>query len=61
MVPKRHIQKLTCQNPATDTTYEGAFGVTNKDTANAINIDTPHVIMSMTIPMTSFAIMQLGS
>jgi CubicO group peptidase (beta-lactamase class C family) len=45
---------------ATDTTYEGAFGVTNKDMANAINIDTPHAIMSMRKPITSFAIMQLG-
>lgn len=44
---------------ATDTIYEGAFGVTNTDTGNAINIDTPHAIMSMTKPITSFAIMQL--
>jgi hypothetical protein len=44
---------------ATDTIYEGAFGVTNVDTGNAITIDTPHAIMSMTKPVTSFAIMQL--
>lgn len=45
---------------ATDTIYEGAFGVTNVDTGKTINIDTPHAIMSMTKPITSFAIMQLA-
>ncbi len=45
---------------ASDTIYEGAFGVTNTDTGNRINIDTPHAIMSMTKPITSFAIMQLA-
>jgi methyl acetate hydrolase len=44
---------------ATNTIYEGAFGMTNTETKSAINIDTPHAIMSMTKPITSFAIMQL--
>ncbi len=44
---------------ASDTIYEGAFGVTNTGTGDTINIDTPHAIMSMTKPITSFAIMQL--
>ena len=44
---------------ATDTIYEGAFGMTNTDTESPINIDTPHAIMSMTKPITSFATMQL--
>ena len=44
---------------ASDTIYEGAYGVTNTESGNTINIDTPHAIMSMTKPITSFAIMQL--
>ncbi|HAT27779.1 MAG TPA: hypothetical protein DCS89_12240 [Gammaproteobacteria bacterium] len=44
---------------ATDAIYEGAFGMTNTDTESPINIDTPHAIMSMTKPITSFATMQL--
>jgi CubicO group peptidase (beta-lactamase class C family) len=33
--------------------------MTNTDTESPINIDTPHAIMSMTKPITSFATMQL--
>lgn len=44
---------------ATSIIYEGAFGVTSTEARSAINIDTPHAIMSMTKPVTSFAIMQL--
>jgi CubicO group peptidase (beta-lactamase class C family) len=44
---------------ATDTIYEGAFGVLKSNSNESVHIDTPHAIMSMTKPITSMAIMRL--
>jgi methyl acetate hydrolase len=43
----------------TDILYEGAFGKLNTATGESVEIETPYAIMSMTKPITSFAIMQL--
>ena len=39
--------------------YEGAFGVGNTSSGQKLEIDSPHAIMSMTKPVTSFATMML--
>ncbi len=44
---------------ATGIFYEGAFGVANTATGTPLTLDTPFAIMSMTKPVTSFAIMML--
>ena len=43
----------------TEIFYEGAFGVGNTSSGQKLEIDSPHAIMSMTKPITSFATMML--